>query len=195
MALSISSGAACRSHEGFTSNGDAVVVAVQGLVQLFALIDALGHGPDAAVSARRAVETLQGNPALTLKELFLSCDRSVVGLRGVVLSALQVRPEGVSFAGVGNVELYGPPDAPRPPCVSGTLGRGLKVFREYAVEVVPGQRWVLVSDGIRARDMVKALAAVAGLDPASAAQELVKLAGRPDDDASALIMDFTEGAP
>ena len=190
MELTILSGSACRSYEGLTSCGDAVLIASQGPVQLFALVDALGHGPDAARSADRAVAVLKQNPALPLQELFLACDQALVGMRGIVLSAVQVRSGAVSFSGVGNVELYGPPEVRRPPSVSGTLGRGFKVFREYPLEGVMGQRWVLVSDGLRARDMSKAMVAVSGLEAGAAAQELLKLAARPDDDASVLVMDF-----
>ncbi len=136
---------------------------------------------------------LENQPAQPLKALFVACDQALAGLRPIVLSALQIRDGLVYFAGIGNVDVYGPPHVSRPPTVSGTVGTGLRGFREHALEVQAGHRWVLVSDGLRARDMAKSLSAVSDLEPQRAAQQLLELAGRADDDASALIIDFHEG--
>jgi len=188
--LVVQSGSAARPFEGISACGD-VAVSLQGeRCQLFAIVDALGHGPDAARTADRLRSVLATRADRPLRETFVACDQSLSGLRGAVMSAVQVGEREVLFAGVGNVELLGPANAKRPACVPGILGREMKRFREYALEVSPGDRWVLFSDGVRGREIARVLASLRLLDPAAAAKAIIERAGRPDDDVSALVMDF-----
>jgi hypothetical protein len=182
-----------RPFRGESVCGDATVVRVVSNRHVFLLADGLGHGPDASRSARLVASTVAGLPSVPLRDLFFACELALRGERGVAMSALDLGPAGATFAGVGNVELYGPPSRPRPMSVPGVLGRPGRMFREQTIEVRARDRWVLASDGLRARDMSVALEATAALDPAAAAARLVELAGREDDDASVLVIDF--GAP
>ena len=192
MGVTIDSGWALRPFKGLQSCGDmAFVGAGQGL-QLFVIVDALGHGPDAQVSALRAKELIKQKVEAPLQELFTACDKCLYGLRGAVMSAVRRVGELASYAGVGNVEIYGPPGVTRPPPIAGTLGKGVTHFREFPIVLVPGQRWVLASDGLRTRDMAKSLAAVAQAAPSDAATRLLELAGRDDDDVSVIVMDVRE---
>ncbi len=193
MTLTVSTGTAVRPMNGLTSCGDAAVVSLQDGVHLFAVIDALGHGPDAAKSALRVSTLAHQLASRPLKDVFDACDRVLAGYRGVVMSAVQVRDGSAVFAGIGNVDLVGPPEARRPACVAGVLGQGLRTFREYPLSVVPGDRWVLVSDGVRGRSLPKALDSVRPFPTEKAAKELLTLAGREDDDACVLVMDFEGG--
>src|SRR5205807_2092638 len=96
----------------------------------------------------------------------------------------------VTFAGVGNVELAGPPDVSRPPCMPGVLGSGRLHLRPALLPVAPGLRWGLVSDGIRQRDLRAAWDFAAALSPDAAARYVIERASRSDDDASVLVLDF-----
>ncbi len=182
MSLRVKTGSAVRSAQGFASCGDAAVVVEGVQFQLCAVVDALGHGQEAATSAAFAAELLRRDGSQPLRTIFTTIDQALRGKRAVVLSAVRVDAQGVVFAGVGNVDIHGPGDVSRPTTMRGTLGSGRRfVYREFALAAAPGQRWVLVSDGIMARSINGAL-------------EKVRPASRSDDDASALVLDFTEGA-
>jgi phosphoserine phosphatase RsbX len=191
--MRIDSGAASRPYTGYTFNGDEVAIVETPDVRLYAVVDALGHGPDAAKSATIVVSALRESTAIPLRSLFEKCDRALVGVRGAVMSVIRVVERSVTFAGVGNVDIYSPSGQPRPHAFAGTLGGNFKVYREFSLAVAPGQRWILASDGLRHRDMPKGIEAVRSLPPRDAASELLSLAGRSDDDASVLILDFGPG--
>ncbi len=182
---------ASRSADGFTSCGDAAVRCDFEGGMVFAVIDALGHGPDAAISAKRATEAVRASCQKSLKEMFQACDKSLTGVRGAVMSVIAVRQGTVQFAGVGNVELLGPALRAKPPTVPGSLGRGLTRFREFPITTEPGDRWLLVSDGIRMRGIGALVEASRKLPPGEAAQAILAGARRGDDDATVLVMDFS----
>lgn len=186
------SGSSFRPMPGLSACGDAVVeLRLPDDVALFAVIDGLGHGPDAEASAKRVCEVLlTAEASSSLKELFTACDKKLVGMRGVVMSALRVARDGVVFAGVGNVEIVGPPGRSRPLPMSGVLGRGNFRFREWAMELSGPERWYLASDGVKMRGVQQVLEKLKTSDAGTAAQELIRLAGREDDDASAIALDF-----
>lgn len=190
MSWSCRTGRAERSAQGFTACGDATFAWVEGAAALFAVVDALGHGPDAAASAQIATEVMARAWDRPLKELFLECDRALGGRRAVVLSAVQLREHRVWYAGIGNVELYGPPKASRPPNTPGVVGRGLRAVREWELRIEDGQRWVLASDGVQRRALAGALQQTRHLPAEEAAGQLLRLAGRADDDASVVVMDW-----
>lgn len=182
-----------RAYKGLTSCGDAAVVAHGKTRDLFAVVDALGHGPDAEKSAKAARAVMVASADKSLREVFVACDAALVGMRGAVMAAIQVEGEVVHFAGIGNVDLFGPANTKRPANVAGILGRGVRGFKQYPLEVAAGDRWVLVSDGIRSRDVTKALTASRSMPPKQAAEHVLAQAGRLDDDATALVMDFALG--
>ena len=188
-------GSALRSAKGFVPCGDVTLEARHEHGVLLAVIDGLGHGPDAAESAHAAREAARRSAGQSLRRVFEGCDTALAGLRGAVMSAIAVRDGvGVRFAGIGNVELFGPPGVARPVCVAGMLGRGLKVWREYPLEVVPGHRWVLASDGVRVRDAAKVIADAAKLSVTDAATQILQHAGRDEDDVGVLVVDFVAGS-
>jgi hypothetical protein len=183
-------GRALRSAKGFTSCGDAVFAWSAAGAGLFAVVDALGHGPDAAASASIAAGVLARSCLRPLAEIFQGCDQALAGKRAVVMSAIQLRDERVVFAGIGNVELWGPPDVSRPPISAGVVGRGLRVVREWPLAVEGGQRWVLASDGLQRRAAAKAIGEARALEPDEAAVKILQLAGRDDDDVGVVVVDW-----
>lgn len=184
-------GVARRSARGFSSCGDATFIWSEGTAGLFAVVDALGHGPEAEASARIATEALARSAGRPLPEIFLECDRALAGQRAVVLSAIQVREDRVLFAGIGNVEVYGPPGVRRPPIAAGMVGRGLRGVREWRLPVEDGHRWALASDGIRRRAAAGGLREARPLAAEEAAARILQIAGREDDDAAVVVVDWS----
>ncbi|WP_077081915.1 SpoIIE family protein phosphatase [Mycobacterium numidiamassiliense] len=72
---------------------------------LFGVIDGLGHGPEAAAAAVRAVETLQRAAGERIEVLVQLCHRVLTGTRGVAMTLARVDFEShtLSWTGVGNV--------------------------------------------------------------------------------------------
>lgn len=178
-----------RPIEGLTACGDAVIEVHADNWHLFAVVDALGHGPDAeksAVLATKAAEASKGQP---LSVVFEAVHRALWGHRGVVMSALLVQGDEFTFAGVGNVELFSPADVARPVAMAGTLGTQRYRFRSFQLPLRHGQRWVLASDGIKARDASTALVDLRAHTAEAAADALLERVTRHNDDASVLVLD------
>lgn len=188
-ALTLKTHAWLRPMEGLTACGDATVTLVGDGWQLAAVIDALGHGPDAAASAEVAVQTLMAGMGQPLVSLFDSVHHALARKRGVVMSAMLLEGATASFAGVGNVELFGPAGVSRPVTMAGTLGGGSYRFRSFPLPLAVGQRWALVTDGIKARDGATLFAAHGALPGADLAELLVAQAGRGHDDVGVLVID------
>src|SRR5262245_56529417 len=76
--------------------GDSVLVAV---------VDGLGHGQEAAVAARIAIDTLDRHAAATVPHLIQHCHEALIGTRGVVMSVAQfdAARDPMTWVGVGNV--------------------------------------------------------------------------------------------
>ena len=190
MSWSGRGGCARRPARGFTTCGDAVFAWSAVGAGLFAVVDALGHGSHAAASARIAADVLARSCRRPLVEIFKECDRALTGHRAVVISAIQLREGRILFAGIGNVELWGPPDVARPPTSSGVVGRGLQRVREWELAVEDGHRWVLASDGVQRRAAAKAIEEARALPPEDAAAKILELAGREDDDVGVVVVDW-----
>jgi hypothetical protein len=191
----VDAGSTVRPLPGDGRCGDAVFTWSDGLRSLFALVDALGHGAVAELSAHLAVATLQRHAGAPLGDLFVEVHAALEGKRGVVMSVVHVHADEVTFAGVGNVELVAPADTSRPPCMPGVLGSGRLYLRPARLAVTPGARWGLVSDGIRQRELKGAWESAARLPPQAAAAAVLGSGARDDDDASVLVLDFRAGPP
>ncbi|MGH7590980.1 MAG: SpoIIE family protein phosphatase, partial [Gemmatimonadales bacterium] len=73
---------------------------------LVAVVDALGHGPEAAVAAARAVAAVKTYGHEPVLSVLQRCHAALAGGRGVVmnLAALDAGTRTMTWIGVGNVE-------------------------------------------------------------------------------------------
>lgn len=175
-------------------NGDAVCLTRRedGSIRL-AVIDGLGHGPEAHHVAMTAVATLEAHPDLNPESSLRLCHEALRGSRGAAISIARLDgPPGarrLTFTGVGNVESMLLTDGllQRPICYRGIVGVSLRTPRSFDFDLTDG--WVLAvfSDGMRARfgvtDLQPALA-----DPAAVADRLLAEWSRQSDDATIAIL-------
>ena len=72
---------------------------------LIAAIDGIGHGEQAAATARLAADTILRHPEEEPAALLMRCHAALRGTRGVVLSiaSINLRQAALSWLGVGNV--------------------------------------------------------------------------------------------
>ncbi len=99
-------GAATRPHPREAVNGDRVHLEQHGPIHRIAVIDGLGHGPDAAAAAARAVDTLAAIPDADVPSSIRACHEALKGTRGAALSVIRIDLDAgrMTFAGLGNVE-------------------------------------------------------------------------------------------
>jgi hypothetical protein len=187
---------ATRPMPGETESGDHYLL--EGLPggALLAVIDALGHGPAAAVAARAAVATLGEHADKPLTDLVNRCHEALRGTHGVVLSvaSFQSQARTLEWLGVGNVEcllLRADPTA-RPERVflvprGGVVGYQLPSLRPASLLVEQGDTVVLATDGIRHGFLER----LNPLDPPQQiADDVLSRYARPNDDALVLIARF-----
>lgn len=147
-----------RSLQGQTESGDLHLVAGFDGGALVAVIDGLGHGPEAALAARMARAVLAAQPGLPPLELIRRCHAGLRGTRGVVLSlaSFDLDASEIAWAGVGDVEgaLF---DVAPSGAVSresiilrgGVVGYQLPPLHANRHPVAPGALLVLATDGVR----------------------------------------------
>jgi hypothetical protein len=89
----------------YTSGDRGIAVDIDGEAALFGVVDGLGHGPDAAAAALRAVETLNTARDKRLEVLIQLCHRVLEGTRGAAMTLARVdfATSTLSWIGVGNV--------------------------------------------------------------------------------------------
>jgi phosphoserine phosphatase RsbX len=143
---------------GERESGDAHVVAEFDGGTLVAVMDGLGHGPEAAAASREASRILSARAGDPLDLLVEQCHRALRSTRGVVMSLAAFRPRdgSMTWVGVGNVEgilLRGDRATGRArEAIStrgGVVGYHLPGLRPAEHPVYPGDTLVLATDGIR----------------------------------------------
>lgn len=179
---------------GQTASGDVATVQVSGDYCVLAVIDGLGHGPEAATAANQALEAIQGNPSQSLTTMLRSVHRSLVQSRGATATVAFVEgPTGaMRWLGVGNVEgvvVRRDKEArPRNHGVflhSGVLGKELPALKQPEVlHLQDGDRIAIATDGVRI-DLADALKRDLTVD--RLAEQILTEGATPTDDALVLV--------
>lgn len=143
---------------GGGESGDLHVVVALPFGALLAVIDGLGHGPEAALAARAAALVLQTRPELPVSDLIQACHEALHKTRGAVMSlaSIDARSSTIDWCGVGNVEglLFRAHSSSgrateAVPNRGGVVGYRLPPMKFSSVAVSPGDLLVFASDGIR----------------------------------------------
>ena len=182
-------------------SGDLHVVAALQWGTLLAVIDGLGHGPEAAAAARAAAAILHEHATLPVQDLVELCHEGLRGTRGAVMSlaSLDVRSSTIDWCGVGNVEgvLFRSSTAAlsKREALSlrgGVVGYRLPQLKVSTHSVQPGDTLVLVTDGIRS----EFAAAVDSEAPTqSIASSVLACCARGSDDALVLVARYLGATP
>ena len=150
-------GAAGRPVTGEALSGDDFVVETFGESTLVAVIDGLGHGPEAAEATTRAADHLIEHADQPLVTLVEGCHRALRKTRGVVLAVARLddTDQTVTWVGVGNVEArvfrsgreWGQSDTLV--MRSGVVGYQIPSLRLRSVDIRRGDLLVMTTDGIQ----------------------------------------------
>lgn len=182
---------------GETANGDAVVVQEHEGSTLVALIDALGHGPLAAATAKRAVDFLESaSPTTSMESLMHHLHIDLLGSRGAAVLILRYRAEGpvsrIEGCGIGNVGLRcvgtRVPAITGPGIVGSGRMRTVRIFRKALAE---GDRQYLFTDGISHRFRAEL---VSHLSPEAACDAILDGYASERDDSTIVVTEVTRVA-
>jgi phosphoserine phosphatase RsbX len=185
-------GYAGRPLGGESESGDLhLVEAFPGGV-LIAVLDGLGHGPEAALAARTAVATLRDNLGETVTVLVERCHVALRKTRGVVLSLALIESRGreMTWLSVGNVDgtLHHArsvqPVRETLPHRGGVVGYQLPRLQAATLPFAPGDALVFATDGISG---TYASESAIGWDPQQAADHILRVHGKDTDDALVLV--------
>jgi hypothetical protein len=149
---------ASRPYPGEASSGDASLVKSLSGGVLVAVVDALGHGKDAAPTASTAVAVVDRYAHEPLPSILERCHRELIGTRGAVMSLASFQPadHAMSWLGVGNVDGFlvsAEPKARTPSRTlitrSGIVGGDLPKITPSVVPLIPGDILTFSTDGVR----------------------------------------------
>jgi phosphoserine phosphatase RsbX len=142
----------------YTSGDRGIAADIAGKAALFGLVDGLGHGPEAANVALRAIEVIKGASSQRLEVLVQLCHQVLEGTRGVAMTLARVdfADNTLTWTGVGNVTAELVAKAPTGAQVrsSARLTAGIVGYRipeirpAQVVSIRPGDLIVMTTDGI-----------------------------------------------
>ncbi|MGH8262147.1 MAG: SpoIIE family protein phosphatase [Steroidobacterales bacterium] len=155
--------AATAAMPGETESGDRHVVCTVTDGALFAVLDGLGHGAQAACAANVATTALKRHAESPLTTIMAYCHESLRSTRGITMSlaAINTRLNSMTWVGVGNVEGLLRRAKPRSPdekllLRNGVVGAHLPFVQPMLTTLAPGDVLMFTTDGI-AHDSVHAL--------------------------------------
>jgi serine phosphatase RsbU (regulator of sigma subunit) len=150
---------AVRAREGEDLSGDHYLVCPGSDRYLLAVIDGIGHGPEAAAASRMAVSILEANAGSSLPSMIEHCHRALSVTRGVVmsLSLFNASDNTMTWLGIGNVQgrlLRIDKNSPRSReelfLRSGVIGHTLPSMLDvHVLPVAKGDLLILATDGIQ----------------------------------------------
>lgn len=180
LALPIAGEEACGDGWAFGCHGHGATVLAA---------DGLGHGPEAALAARAAVEALGRHRELAPAELMTRVHEALRITRGaaVALGYIDCGRDEVRFAGVGNISawvLHGG----RRALVShnGIVGHNMRKVQEFTAAFPPGALCIMHSDGLQSQWDLDAYPGLAVRHPSLVAAVLMRDCIRRRDDAMVL---------
>jgi serine phosphatase RsbU (regulator of sigma subunit) len=180
--------------------GDASLVRSVENGVLIAVVDGLGHGPEAALAAQRALQTIERSTQTLPSALVSECHRALQTTRGAVMGValVDVQADALTWIGVGDVRAVlqragpaGPARAEALVTHNGVVGRLLPPLRPVMRSLQVGDTLILATDGIRDGF----LSDLRGKEPPDRiANELLERRSVPSDDALVLVARYRGGA-
>jgi phosphoserine phosphatase RsbX len=190
-------GVAQRALDGRGESGDQCLVQPFAHGALVAVADGLGHGPEAAAAAKRAMAILEVDADQPLTVLLQRCHKHLRPTRGAALSLASFNARGgtMTWLGVGSVDgvlLRAAPAVRSEHLVllGGVVGRQLPPLYVSVVPVAPGDLLILATDGIR-EDFAESVTASGAARPS--AERILARYAKGTDDALVVVVRYRGG--
>jgi len=148
-----------RPYPGESVSGDAWFIKQTPRFSFFAVIDVLGHGPEAHVDAVQLQKILEEVYTRPLLEIVRLCHEKLRHARGsaMALVLIDFSKRHFEHISIGNVEtrVYGTSESIRPFCQNGTLGMRMENPQVTRYPFPAGGTIVMFSDGIKDRFVIE----------------------------------------
>lgn len=185
-------GVICQNYPGETACGDAWFVAKRADRTVAAVVDGLGHGPDAEAAALAAVEVLSQHAdlgAVALMERMHAALRSTRGAAAAI-ALLHHREERLEYTGLGNIagRLWIGGEYRSLISLAGTVGHAARRIRTESYPLPPGAVLMLASDGLKQTWDPAPFRLYTAQHPALFAGALYRALLRGRDDATVLVL-------
>lgn len=151
-------GVATRPFPGELECGDLHAVIPRRRGAIVAVVDGLGHGYEAALAAKVAVNTLVAQVHLPLVQLVKACHNALLRTRGaaMAIASLDVEENSVTWLSVGNVDgvllrAHGQGEVEREHVLmrGGVVGQRLPPLRATTLPLREGDVLMFATDGVR----------------------------------------------
>lgn len=191
-------GVVCSPLRGETECGDAWMIDTTANGFIVALVDGLGHGPEAAVAADTAIAVIRRKRNSTLDEMLRSANDACKPTRGaaVQIATISTTSRTIVSAGVGNISASintggGSKSIPSQP---GIVGHQMSRVREQTLPWSADSLLAMHSDGLSARWRLDSYPGLRLRDPAIIAAVLYRDFMRGRDDATILMVRSTNSS-
>jgi anti-sigma regulatory factor (Ser/Thr protein kinase) len=175
-------------------SGDGVFVEQKDESVIFAIIDALGHGPRANAISVRAKGALRSSWSQDAAETLRMLHRALSDTEGAAASVCLLNPESKAMqaATVGNTSIKVMGGSGQTlAATAGTLGSSFRSLQVHSVTLRPGQSILLHTDGLSDRSDLESLPASSKSSASAAAKALVDKCGKSHDDATCMVVNIT----
>ena len=183
-----------RPCQGERVSGDTVVIRPLEGGLFVAIVDVLGHGPDAHQLALLIEAYLTRYASSDIPGLMKRLHEHVRGTRGAVagLCAIDAAEGRVVYAGTGNTVLrrFGRTDT-RLVSYDGVLGQNMRTPRVQTLQLEKGDLVVLYTDGVRDRFTDQDYPGVAQHPPKDVVRTLIERFGKDYDDAACIAVRYS----
>jgi phosphoserine phosphatase RsbX len=189
--------AAAGAHiPGQITSGDGYLVIPRPRRTLIAVMDGLGHGPDAHEATSAAIAAIAETPDAPLRSLFEHCNKELHRTRGVVMTIAAIAGDGqMEWLAVGNVSGYIVRSAPAHRhegalTRGGVVGWRMPSLHTRSARLDAGDLLIMATDGIQ-DGFVSSVEPV--LSPRIIASRILEENGRGYDDALVLVARYDSG--
>ena len=182
-----------RPCRGERLSGDAVVIRPleQGL--FVAIVDVLGHGPEAHELTHVIDAYLARYGTSDVSGLMTRLHQHLKGTRGaaVGLCAIDAATGRLDYAGIGNTALrrFGNAET-RLVSQDGVLGQNMRTPRPQTIQLEPGDLIVLYTDGVSDRFTSEDYPGVMRHAPKEVASNIIQRFGKDHDDAACIAVRY-----
>lgn len=176
-----------RPYPGFSCSGDLVVVREAPRCTMLAVIDVLGHGPEAAeVAAVAGAYLSTADLDADVEAWMQGLHEALACTRGAAAGLGRAESGTLELTIVGNIEVRCSGTRVGVIATPGIVGRRMRRLRSFSFPMRSGDRVAIHSDGLRRLDLARAR----GLSLECACEHLMHEFAVAVDDASLLLTDF-----